>query len=242
MITARKASIRVRVRARCARARADPRRGGEGYRRGVAQPQDAPERSQRAQRAQRALPDAGSVPTPPAYRNASSTVLPAIGVERDASAGRSGAVQGYPEAHPGGLGEHKARDTLCPKPAACHTPRRIAMQARPHRWNATRQPGGAGRCGTVVMGDRVWWRPPSKARKSCTGCTSALCYGATHGTEPRACWRKTSGRRDTHRPWSRFLIATGAAASPTGARTARRRHRPERPRARACCWHVLRGG
>ena len=114
--------VAARARESCAAPGLGLKRGGEGYRRGVAQPQDAPERSQRAQRAQRALPDAGSVPTPPAYRNASSTVLPAIGVERDASAGRSGAVQGYPEAHPGGLGEHKARDTLCPKPAACHTP------------------------------------------------------------------------------------------------------------------------
>ena len=135
-----------------------------------------------------------------------------------------------------------ARHALPEASSMPYPPRRIAMQARPHRWNATRQPGGAGRCGTVVMGDRVWWRPPSKARKSCTGCTSALCYGVTHGTEARACWRKTSGRRDIHRPWSTFLIATEAAASPTGARTARRRRRPERPRARACCWHVLRGG
>ena len=31
-------------------------------------------------------------------------------------------------------------------------------------------------------------------------------------------------------PWSAFLIATGAAAPPTGARTARRRPGPERPR------------
>ena len=33
-----------------------------------------------------------------------------------------------------------------------------------------------------------------------------------------------------------------APASPTGARTARERHRPEQPRASACCWYVLEGG
>ena len=43
---------------------------------------------------------------------------------------------------------------------------------------------------------------------------------------------KTSDRRDAQRPWSAFLIATVAAASPTGARTARRRPGPERPSAR----------
>ena len=49
--------------------------------------------------------------------------------------------------------------------------------------------------------------------------------------------------RPARRPPSveRVPRRNGATASPTGARTARRRHRPERPRARACCWHVLRG-
>ena len=174
----------------------------------MAPPSGAPGRSQRAQRAQRALPDAGSVPYPPAYRNASSTVLPAIGAERDASAGRGGAVQGYPEAHPGGLGEHKARDTLCPKPAACHTPRRIAMQARPHRWNATRQPGGAGRCGTVVMGDRVWWRPPSKAARAAQ---AARVHCAT--ASPMALRHEPAGGRQ----------AAGATPTVRGARSSSRR-------------------
>ena len=40
---------------------------------------------------------------------------------------------------------------------------------------------------------------------------------------------KTSDRRDAQRPWSALLIATVAAASPTAARTARRRPEPERP-------------
>ena len=37
--------------------------------------------------------------------------LPAIGAERDASAGRCGAVRGCPVTHPGGLGVLNARDT-----------------------------------------------------------------------------------------------------------------------------------
>ena len=51
----------------------------------------------------------------------------------------------------------------------------------------------------------------------------------------------TGDRREPHQSWSLSATERGAVASPTGARTARRRHRPERPRARACCWHVLRG-
>ena len=95
MITARKASVRVRVRvrARCARARADPRRGGEGERRGVARPRDAPGQSRRTQRARHAFPEAGSVPCQAAHSRASSTSPPAIGAERDASAGRGAAVR-----------------------------------------------------------------------------------------------------------------------------------------------------
>ena len=41
---------------------------------------------------------------------------------------------------------------------------------------------------------------------------------------------KTSDRRDTQRPWSALLYRDGDAASPTSARTARRRPEPERPR------------
>ena len=71
-----------------------------------------------------------------------------------------------PGTHPSGLGEHNARDTLCPKPAACPATRRTAGPAQPHRlrWvrTATRRPGGAGRYGPVVLGHRVWWRPSAK--------------------------------------------------------------------------------
>ena len=42
-------------------------------------------------------------------------------------------------------------------------------------------------------------------------------------------------------PVERVPHRDGAAASPTGARTARGRPGPERPRARACCWGVLTG-
>jgi hypothetical protein len=176
--------------------------------------------------AQRALPEAGSMPYPPTHSNASSISPPAIGAERDASAERGGPVQDCPGAHPGGLGEHKARDTLCPKPAACHTPRRIAMPARPHRWNATCQPGGAGRCGAV------WYCHDGRSRV-----VEASFKGPQELHRLHECivlrrhpWHsgtsllgKTSNRRDAQHPWSAFLIATVATASPTGARTARRR-------------------
>jgi len=61
-------------------------RGGAGL------PRDAPERSRRAQRARHALPYAGSVPCCAPLRRASSTSPPAMGGERNASAGRCGAV------------------------------------------------------------------------------------------------------------------------------------------------------
>ena len=53
------------------------------------------------------------------------------------------------------------------------------------------------------------------------------------GEDERLAGRPPSVERVPHRD--------GAAASPTGARTARRRPGPERPRASACCWDVLRG-
>ena len=143
---------------------------------------------------------------------------------RDAAARANAGAWLRPGAHPGGLGEHKARDTLCPKPAACHTPRHIAMPARPHRWNATCQPGGAGRCGTVVMGDRVWWRPSVKGAQELHRLHECIVLRRhPWHTETRSCWGKTSDRRDAQRLWSALLIATRAAASPTGAWTARRR-------------------
>ena len=69
-------------------------------------------------------------------------------------------------AYPGGLGEHNARDTLSPQPAAYPTRRRTAVPARSHRLqsvrNATCRPGGAGRCRAAVLGNRMWWRPSAK--------------------------------------------------------------------------------
>ena len=73
---------------------ANPRRGGEGWRRGVARPQGAPGWSRRAQRAQRALPEPGSVPCPSSHTSASSAAPPAIEAGRDASAGRGGGMRG----------------------------------------------------------------------------------------------------------------------------------------------------
>ena len=60
----------------------------------MAPPRDAPGQSRRAQRARRALHEAGSVPCTVARSRASSISPPAIDTERDASAGRCGAVWG----------------------------------------------------------------------------------------------------------------------------------------------------
>ena len=70
------------------------RRVGRARRGGVELPRDAPGRSRRAQRVRYALPEAGRVPCHPPYRRASSTSPPAMGGDRDASAGRGGAVRG----------------------------------------------------------------------------------------------------------------------------------------------------
>ena len=129
-------------------------------------------------------------------------------------------------AHPSGLGVHNARDTPCPKPEVCSIPRRTSVQARPYRLrsarNATRRPGAAGWGGAVVFGRRV--RGSSHPKRH----TGAAQAAQVPGDAPqpmavvRACW--ADGR-----PARRYLASmepvphrNGAAASPTGARTARR--------------------
>ena len=78
---------------------------------------------------------------------------------RPGGAGRCRAAQGCPETHPGGLGVPNARDTPCPKPAACPVQRRTAGPAPPHRLrpvrSATREPGSAGRYWPMVQAQRV---------------------------------------------------------------------------------------
>ena len=125
--------------------------------------------------------------------------------------------------------------------AAAHS---RASSISPHAISAdaTRRPDDAERCGTVVVGDRAWWRPSAEGAQELRRLHKHLelrrhrwhCGTSPLGGDERLAGRPPSGERVPHRD--------GADASPTGARTARRRHRPERPRARACCWHVLRGG
>jgi len=68
--------------------RCGTRRVGRARWGGAGLPRGAPGRSRRAQGARHALPEASSMPYTPAYSNASST----SSLERDASAGRCGAV------------------------------------------------------------------------------------------------------------------------------------------------------
>ena len=120
------------------------------------------------------------------------------------------------------LGEHKARDTPCPKPAECPAVRRCAGPAPPHRLrsarSATRRPGGVGlSCWAIACGGG----PPPKACKSCTGCACASGCGAT-----MALWHGSvaTDRRPARRPPSVKYVShrNGAAASPPDTRTARR--------------------
>ena len=211
----------------------------------MARPRDAPERSRRAQGVQHALLAAGHVPYAAAHSSASSTSPPAIGAERDASAGRCGAVWGYSGTHPGDLGVHNARDTPSPKPAACPAQRCTAGPARPHRLRsvrtATRRPGGAGRCGAVVLSHRVWWRPSAKGTHE----PAQAAHVPRAAAPPMALRHEPAGEdeRPERRPASveRVTHRDGAAASPTAARTARCRPEPERPSATARCWYLCRG-
>ena len=96
------------------------RRVGQARRGGTGLPSDAPGRSRRAQRARRALLEAGSVPCCAPLRRASSISPPAIGSERDASAGRYGAVRAC------GAGPSRVVEALRPRRAravqAAHAP------------------------------------------------------------------------------------------------------------------------
>ena len=100
------------------------RRVGRARRGGAELPRDAPGRSRRAQRARYALPKAGCVPCPSAHNSASSTSPPAMGGERNASAGRGGAVRG------GRAGPSRAAEALRQGRAraaqAAHVPRAAA--------------------------------------------------------------------------------------------------------------------
>ena len=94
------------------------RRGSAGL------PRNAPERSRRAQRARHALPEAGGVPCHPPYRRASSTSPPAMGADRDASAGRCRVVRAC-RAGPSRVAE--ALRQGCARAAqAAHVPRAAA--------------------------------------------------------------------------------------------------------------------
>ena len=138
---------------------------------------------------------------------------PAIGGERDASAGRGGAVRGCPVAYLGGLGVLNARDTPCPQPAECPAVRCCAGPAPfsppamggEHDASDERCWGGrAGRCWVLAWGGG----PLPKARTSCPGCACTWSCGATHGTEARACWCRRAIGATLHRPWSPYATGT----------------------------------
>ena len=155
---------------------------------------------------------------------------PAIGAERDASAGRGGAVRGCPVTHPGGLGVLNARDVPCPKPAACPALRRCAGPAPSHRLrparSATRRPGGTGRCWAVVLGHRVWWRPSAQGAHELCRLRMRLelrrhpRHGGTSLLGP------TSEQHDPPPSMEPVRHRNGPAASPNAARTARRAPEP----------------
>ena len=105
----------------------------------------------------------------------------------------------------------------------------------------TERDASAERCGAVlggVLGHRVWWRPSAKGAHELPRLRMRLelrrhpWHGGTSLLVP------TSDRRDAPPSMEPVRHRNGAAASPTGARTARRPQRPEPPPASACCWYV----
>ena len=124
--------------------------------------------------------------------------------------------------------------------AAAHS---RASSISPHAISAdaTRWSGAAGRCGTVAMGDRAWWRPSAEGAQELRRLHKHLELRRHRwhcGTSPLG---KTSDWRDAHRPGSAFHIATGPLRHPLAlGRHDAARGRSARARA-ACCWDVLRG-
>ena len=133
-------------------------------------------------------------------------------------------------AHPSGLGEHNARDTLSPQPAAYPTRRRTAVPARSHRLqsarNATCRPGGAGRCRAAVLGNRMWWGPSAKGEQQLHRLHACLELRHHPWHSGSSLLEPTSDRRDPPPSMKPVSHRDGAAASPTGARTARRAPEP----------------
>ena len=81
---------------------------------------------------------------------------------------------------------------------------------------------GTRRVGRAVQGGTGLWcwaiacggGPPPRVRTSCTGCTRALGYGATHGTEARACWGRRATGATLYRPWSVYATGTVPLSRP----------------------------
>jgi hypothetical protein len=77
-----------------------------------------------------------------------------------------------PQGAPGRSRHAQRAQRALPEPEACPAPRRISVQARPHRLrskrDATRLPGAAGRCGAVVT-RRVFRARRGDAVPSCWG-------------------------------------------------------------------------
>ena len=135
-------------------------------------------------------------------------------------------------AHPGGLGVHNARDTPCPKPEVCSIPRRTSVQARPYRLrsarNETRRPGAAGRWYCRVWPSRAGAGPPLTGTQELHKLHRCLWMRLNpwQWHEPA---EPMGDRHDAHVASTQSLSRrNGAAASPTGARTARRRHKAMR--------------
>ena len=124
-------------------------------------------------------------------------------------------------------------------------PRRTAGSPRSHRLrsvrSATREPGAAGPYGACGAG-------PScgvKALRQGGARAAQAAHVPWAAASPTAQWYEPAGadERSAGRPASveRVPHRDGAAESPTGARTARRRPAPERPSATARCWHLCTG-
>ena len=137
--------------------------------------------------------------------------------------------------HPGGLGVHDARDTLCPKPAqrALRSGAQLCVSSI-HRLRSGR--GEEVRCGRA--GPHLGpGGPSSRTRWPSAKGAHELAQAAHVAELPRHPWHSGTSllgpscdQHDAPPSVEPVCHRNGAAASPTGARPARERHRSEEPR------------
>ena len=143
--------------------------------------------------------------------------------------------------HPGGLGVHDARDTLCPKPAqrALRSGAQLCVSStsppaiRARRGGAVRSCWASSRSRRAIVPHAMALR--QRRARACTGCACGRAAPPPMAQQARACWGRHATSTTLHRPWSLYATGTGPLRRPQAlgrheSATARR------SRAEACCW------